>query len=244
MSALSPMHSFYVPLSAPPNLSLLALLDSGSSHCFIDFDFAKTHNLRLTSIPPIPLRLFDGSIAGNISFSVDLPVTFPTGNTLELSFYVTKLDSPSTAVLGLNWLTAFNPLVDWSSRTISFPTKVISEPPTPDDAATSPEESTSSDESSESPSPEPRSTPLVSHVGAAAFARACKLEGSEVYHFRLRATSDTPDTSKSSPPEATSLSSTGGSASTSECSGESTTSWEMVRRMVNLVLLLNWCVSQ
>lgn len=97
-----------------------ALLDSGSSHCFIDFDFAQRNNLHLTPISPILLRLFDGSLVGTIFFAIDLPVTFPCGTTQDLSFYVTKLDSPSTTVLGLNWLSAFNPLVDWTARTVTF----------------------------------------------------------------------------------------------------------------------------
>ena len=205
-SVLFSSESFYVPLSAPSGLSLLALLDSGSSHCFIDFDFAKLHNLHLRSIPPIPLRLFDGSLAGNISFSIDLPVTFPSGHTQDLSFYVTKLDSPSTAVLGLNWLTTYNPLVDWSSRTISFPPAVSVSAPVsvPQDLAKSSEQSPTAVppqppvESSDSvpPPPNPPSVPSVSLVGAAALARAAKLPGTQVFHLRLRAVS-VPDDSAS-----------------------------------------------
>lgn len=121
-----------------------------------------------------------------------------------MSFYVTKLNSPSTAVLGLNWLTAYNPLVDWTARTISFPTTVspISDSP-PAEAAPSPDDSvsdTTSDELPDSPSQTSRSPPHISLIGAAAFARACQLPGSDVYHFRLRAvTSDNPPSSEPSP---------------------------------------------
>ncbi|GJF00601.1 related to transposon-encoded proteins [Phanerochaete sordida] len=91
-----------------------------------------------------------------------------------------------TVVLGLNWLTAFNPLVDWSARTITFPPTVTFEPPSPDAAATAPVDSASS-ELSDLPSPTPRSAPLVSLIEAAAFARATRLLGSNIYHFWLRA---------------------------------------------------------
>src|SRR5260221_7473495 len=40
----------------------IALLDSGSSHCFVDELFAKKNKLLLSKLPStIPLRLFDGS---------------------------------------------------------------------------------------------------------------------------------------------------------------------------------------
>ena len=111
MSALSSEQSFYVLLTSS-DLLLLMLLDSGSLHCFIDFNFAQKHSLKLHSILHIPLCLFDSSLVGMISFSIDLPVTFFFKHTQNLSFYITKLDSLSTTVLDLNWLTTFNLLVD------------------------------------------------------------------------------------------------------------------------------------
>lgn len=68
-STLLPSSSFHVNLSFR-STPLLALLDSGSSHCFIDFDFVQLHDLPLRSIPPLPLRLFDGSPGGTISLSI------------------------------------------------------------------------------------------------------------------------------------------------------------------------------
>lgn len=111
-SALSASNSFYIPLTSPKIPSINALLDSGSSHCFIDFDFAKANSLHLRLISPIPLRLFDGTCNAMIHFVVNLSVTFPSGKSMDILFYVTKLDSPSTAVLGFNWLATYNPLVD------------------------------------------------------------------------------------------------------------------------------------
>ena len=111
-----------------------------------------------------------------ISFSVDLPVTFPSGHTQDLSFYVTKLDSPSTAVLGLNWLTAFNPLVDWLAHTITFLTVVplltaslIVSGSALDDMAAS---LGAFDELSDFLPSSSTSVPSISLIGAAAFTRA------------------------------------------------------------------------
>ena len=85
-SALSASNSFYVPLTSPASSPLHALLDSGSSHCFIDFDFAKANSLHLRSIPLIPLRLFDGTCNAMIHFVVDLLVIFPSGNSMDILF--------------------------------------------------------------------------------------------------------------------------------------------------------------
>lgn len=143
-------------------------------------------------------------MAGTISFAVDLPVTFPCGTTQDLSFYVTKLDSPSTAVLGLNWLSAFNPLVDWTARTVTFRTPVPPiDPSAPVGSAKPPEINSASPSVPERPSPlpsTPLSAPPVSLIGAAAFLRAARLSGSQVYHFRLPAVSAS-DSSPASPPD-------------------------------------------
>ena len=37
-----------------------------------------------------------------------------------VTFYITKLDNPVSAVLGHSWLTHHNPLIDWASGHIEF----------------------------------------------------------------------------------------------------------------------------
>jgi hypothetical protein len=48
-------------LTISEHLPVKTLIDSGSSHCFIDPTFVTTHNLSMSSIPPIELHLFDGT---------------------------------------------------------------------------------------------------------------------------------------------------------------------------------------
>ncbi len=69
----------------------VALLDSGSSHCFVDEAFAKKNKLALTQLPStIPLWLFDRSAQNSISHKTNILLTFSTGKTHQTEFYITN----------------------------------------------------------------------------------------------------------------------------------------------------------
>src|SRR5260370_7082712 len=70
----------------------VALLDSGSSHCFVDKVFAKKNKLALSKLPSIILlQLFDGSAWNSVSHKTNISLTFSTGETHQTEFYITKL---------------------------------------------------------------------------------------------------------------------------------------------------------
>ena len=76
------------------------LVDSGSTHCFLDSAFARGHFLPTTPTLAVELCLFDGTLNNIISEVVSLPVKFPSGECMTLDFYVTLLDSCYSLVLG------------------------------------------------------------------------------------------------------------------------------------------------
>ena len=113
-----------------------------------------------------------------------MPIHFPSGEVLDLDFYVTPLDKSVSAVLGYSWLSAYNPGIDWKTHSIHFRNTPADRPVTPPTSPllgpTTPPDPVPSD---------PTPIPSVSLIGAAAFARACKLQGSESFTLNLSAMS-------------------------------------------------------
>src|SRR5260221_7023239 len=109
-SSLSPNYFFLSLTSTSTSACNLlqpfhTLLDSGSSHSFVNKAFAVDNKLKFLYLPnPIPLRMFDGSTLSNISKKVWMPITFSTGEMHHLEFFITSLDENYSLVLGYDWL--------------------------------------------------------------------------------------------------------------------------------------------
>src|SRR5260370_36498101 len=98
-----------------------ALLDSGSSHSFVNETFALKNRLKfLYLLKVIPLRMFDGSTMSTVNRTCCIPITFSTGESHTMELFVTKLDEEYSVVLGYDWLTQHNPSIDWVEMKITF----------------------------------------------------------------------------------------------------------------------------
>ena len=114
------MHSLFVSLTSLlilgqnhlNKIPFQALVNSKSTHCFVDSKFMDTYHLKTSVTPVVVLCLFDGSLNSTISEIANLPIIFFTGDCINLNFYVTLLNSSYSLVLGYNWLAQHNPLID------------------------------------------------------------------------------------------------------------------------------------
>ena len=194
-AALSNLDSFQTPISFPSHSSVSSsgLVDSGSSHCFADLSFIDSHAFSSYKIPPVVLHLLDGLVSAIITCTADISVRFSTNDILLLKFYITNLDSSSAFVFGHNWLHRYNPSIDWSVSQILYFRRLLQSVPSSartllqgceQPAMSSPTSSASDLKPSDSLSSAllgNSSSPSVSFINAAAYARLACLKGNTIF---------------------------------------------------------------
>ena len=103
-SALSSPNSLTLQLTSTlvTGITIPTLVDSSSTHCFLDSVFTSVHKLRTLPIPPILLRLFDGT-SNSVTLTVELPICLPLGEIHSVTFYM--------SVARRSWDTAGSPAI-------------------------------------------------------------------------------------------------------------------------------------
>ena len=180
-SALYNPNSLMITLNSDllPTTDIRTLIDSGSTHCFLNSATVLKHQLCTYKINLIPLRLFDRTTKSIIHSAVDLLLHFPSGDKQTITFYVTPLKASCITVLGHNWLTCYNPLIDWVLGSIKFGS------PLQTDSLMSPETVAMAPLSSDPPTLTLLVALKVSFINAAAFAHLSKMDDNQVYQLFL-----------------------------------------------------------
>ena len=117
-------HSRVPPAAAAAAVGKLrtdgALLDSGAELCFVDAEWVRRHGVRTTPVAPIQVRLADGRILVS-DRELRCRLTMDGYCMPTQAFRVVPLGSKGCSViLGMTWLTAHKPMVDWAEGTATL----------------------------------------------------------------------------------------------------------------------------
>jgi hypothetical protein len=131
---------------------------------FPNLSFPFNH-FPIVSVPRMRLCLIDGSSLSYITRATDISVRFSCGTTHQVRFLITKLDTKFPAVLGLDWLTLHNPLINWADSSVTFRDHPVISPVTTTQSVLANQEELSSDDdasselSEDQPDPNPVDIP-------------------------------------------------------------------------------------
>ena len=98
---------------------LACLIDSGTTHSLVDAAIVEKHDLPVLPCPGLAVTLADGSEVKTNSVC-KLQVHFAPTLLHDVLCHVV-LNLTSVLVLGIDWLTTHQPVIDWPNYTVSPP---------------------------------------------------------------------------------------------------------------------------
>jgi hypothetical protein len=107
----------------PENIPQMStLVDSGATSSFIDQTFIAQHNIPVVKKSTlVPVEVIDGRTiaSGAITHETTL-LEFCIGKHMEKIVFNIISTPHHPIILGLPWLEAHNPIIDWRSKTLTF----------------------------------------------------------------------------------------------------------------------------
>ncbi|KAM3412202.1 hypothetical protein ACQJBY_003713 [Aegilops geniculata] len=101
------------------NQVMLVLVDSGSSHSFVDENFAKGVALDLVAVPSVKVTVANGQ-AMESKFEAPNLTWWAQGHTFETPIHMLQLGAYD-AVLGMDWLKSHSPKTcNWEGKSLQF----------------------------------------------------------------------------------------------------------------------------
>jgi len=102
------------------NLTFHALVNSESTHYFVNTTFIWKYNIPTSLTMLVKLKIFNRLSNKIISEIVSLSITITSSHWMILNVYIIFLNSSCLLVLRYNWLTQHNPSIDWTMSSITF----------------------------------------------------------------------------------------------------------------------------
>jgi hypothetical protein len=99
-----------------------ALVDFGTTSSFIDQTFVAQHNIPVVKkLTPVPVEVIDGrTIASGAITHETTPLELCIDKHMEKIVFNIISTPHHPIILGLPWLEAHNPIIDWRSKTLTF----------------------------------------------------------------------------------------------------------------------------
>jgi hypothetical protein len=98
------------------------LVDSGATSSFIDQTFVAQHNILVVKkLTPVPVEVIDGRTIASGAITHETTLLELCIGTHTEKIVLNIISTPHhPIILGLPWLKAHNPIIDWRSRTLTF----------------------------------------------------------------------------------------------------------------------------